>query len=386
VYLISLSLTDLVSGYDYLRAAQQALIHKWRKPLLEGYSRQRKIFDKSSNHVKQNQINKKRISLIGIALISILLLAGVAALLISFSFDLDPAWQRTLFTISLLLCLSGIGAGLILGGILLYSPRQPSPAPPPNPLQLTSTTEIPALLANWQKSMQLDSAVEPQDVPSDEGYTGELYLVQSLAQIPVHGYILHRLVQKEGDDLDVIAVAQNGIWLFEVKYWKGSIFRNQGQWTKEKTYLGRGGIERTSVRQVSQPPELQWQRMRDDLIYTLNRQAPGLIKRYPGLTQIQGGVVFAHPDSEMFIPPGAGFSWGNLPFWLEKFQEAPSEPLFADERLVLTVVEVLLRRHQRVLRQTVKRSMLRIAEELVSLSDRRLQDIANLSSPPNQRE
>jgi hypothetical protein len=122
---------------------------------------------------------------------------------------------------------------------------------------------------------------------------------------------------------------------------------------------------------------MQWQRMRDDLIYTLNRQAPGLVKRYPGLSQIQGGVVFAHPESEMFIPPGAGFSWGNLPFWLQKFQEAPPEPLFADERLVLTVVEVLLRRHQRVLGQPANRSMLKVAQDLVAQTDTRLQAIAD---------
>jgi hypothetical protein len=376
VYLISFSLTDLVSGYDYLRAAQQELIHKWRQPLLEGYSRQRRVYDQSSLQVKQNQLQKKRIILVGISIISLLLLSGLAALGLSFVQDLDPTWQRILFTAAPLLCLSGIGAGLILGGVVIYSPRLHPPSRPPNPLQVASASEIPTLLLNWQKTMQHDEAEKKVAAPPDEGYTGELYLVQSLEQLPIHGYILHRLVQKEGDDLDVIAVCQKGIWLFEVKYWKGSIFRNKGQWTKEKTYLGRGGIERTAVRQVSQPPEMQWQRMRDDLVYTLSRQAPGLVKRYPALTQIQGGVVFAHPESEMFIPSGAGFSWGNLPFWLEKIQEAPPETLFTDEHLTLTVVEVLLRRHQRVLGQPAKRSMLKIAEEQVAQAEQRLQSIA----------
>jgi len=379
VYLISLSLTDLVAGYDYLRASQQELIHKWRQPLLEGYSRQRVIYDRSNLQVKQNQVQKKRITLVGILLTSLLILLGLAALGISLVPGLDPEWQRILFTASPVLCLSGIAAVLVLGGIILYSPRLHPPIPPQNPLQAASATEVPALLVNWQKSMQQTLSGEKLEVPPDEGYTGELYLVQSLEQLPIHGYILHRLVQKEGDDLDVIAVCQKGIWLFEVKYWKGSIFRNKGQWTKEKTYLGRGGVERTSVRQVSQPPEMQWQRMRDDLIYTLNRQAPGLIKRYPALTQIQGGVLFAHPEAEMFIPPGSGFSWGNLPFWLQKFQEAPPEPLFADERLTLTVVEVLLRRHQRVLAQPAKCSMLRIAEELVAQADQHINAVARLN-------
>ncbi len=375
MYLISLSLTDLVSGYDYVRAAQQELIHKWRQPLLEGYTRQRTVYDKSSLQAKQNQVQKKRLILAVILVISVSILSGLAILLLSLLPGMSATWQRFLFTASPVLCLSGIGAGLVLGGFILYSPRLRPPAPPPNPLQQASASEIPALLANWQKSMQVDPSVDKTEPPPDEGYTGERYLVQSLEQLPIHGYILHRLVQKEGDDLDVIAVCQTGIWLFEVKYWKGSIFRNKGQWTKEKTYLGRGGVERTSVRQVSQPPEMQWQRMRDDLIYTLNRQAPGLIKRYPALTRIQGGVVFAHPEAEMFIPPGAGFSWGNLPFWLQKFQEAPPEPLFTDERLVLTVVEVLLRRHQRVLGQPASRSMLKIAEKLVAQSDQRLQSL-----------
>ncbi len=284
MYLISLSLTDLISGYDYLRAAQQELIHKWRQPLLEGYTRQRTSYDRSSHQVKNKQVQKKRITLVGTILISLLFLSGLAALVISLVPDLDPAWQRLLFTASPVLCLSGIGAGLILGGILLYSPRLRPASPPQNLLQVASTSEIPALLMKWQKSMQINPAEEKPDTPPDEGYTGELYLVQGLEQLPIHGYVIHRLVQKEGDDLDVIAVCQKGIWLFEVKYWKGSIFRNKGQWTKEKTYLGRGGVERTAVRQVSQPPEMQWQRMRDDLIYTLNRQAPGLIKRYPALT------------------------------------------------------------------------------------------------------
>jgi hypothetical protein len=66
-----------------------------------------------------------------------------------------------------------------------------------------------------------------------------------------------------------------------------------------------------------------------------------------------------------------------LPFWLQKFQEAPPEPLFADERLVLTVVEVLLRRHQRVLGQPANRSMLKVAQDLVAQTDTRLQAIAD---------
>jgi hypothetical protein len=383
VYLISLSLAELVSGYDYLRAAQQELIHKWRQPLLEGYARQRKVFDHSSGQTRRSQLFKKRLTLAGIVSGSLLLLCSLTALGLSFVPAISSTWQQILFTASPVFCLVSVGVGLIVGGYILYSPRLCLPSPPKNPLLLASTNEIPALMATWQKSMEADPAAEKQVAAPDEGYTGELYLVQSLKQLPVDGYILHRLVQKEGDDLDVIAISTKGIWLFEVKYWKGSIFRNKGRWTKEKTYLGRGGVERTAVRQVTQPPELQWQRMRDDLIYTLNRQAPGLVKRYPGLSQIQGGVVFAHPESEMFIPPGAGFSWGNLPFWLQKFQEAPPEPLFADERLVLTVVEVLLRRHQQVLGQPANRSMLRVAQELVAQTDSRLQEIAGRAAVPS---
>ncbi len=94
-------------------------------------------------------------------------------------------------------------------------------------------------------------------------------------------------------------------------------------------------------------------------------------------------MVFAHPEFEMFIPPGAGFSWGNLPFWLQKFQEAPPEALFADERLTLTVVEVLLRRHQRVLGQPAKRSMLKTAEELVAQADQQFQALVDRTSVRN---
>lgn len=36
-------------------------------------------------------------------------------------------------------------------------------------------------------------------------------------------YIIYRLQQKRSDDIDVTVVGPTGIWVFEVKYWAGSI-------------------------------------------------------------------------------------------------------------------------------------------------------------------
>jgi len=193
-----------------------------------------------------------------------------------------------------------------------------------------------------------------------------LLLETEIEKLEMNGYILHRLVQKVGDDLDLVLIGNKGLWLFEVKYWSGTIIHEQGQWHQEKRYFLRGGVGQTNLRPVSQPPETQWKRMRDDLVYTLTRHAPNLVKDHLAIKDIQGGVVFTHPSAEIEIPKGAGFNWGNIPFWIQFLQDAPVKEEFCDERLCLMITEIILNRHNIIEKDSILQSMSDYVEQIVA--------------------
>lgn len=366
--LVSLNRKDLVIGFDRLREVETNLRRKWRQPLLAAYSQQRIQYE--SNLKKyQKKIRRRTISMIVMTtLILLAILSGIGLLTITLIAEIPEEWLSTLLCFSPILCFSGIGMAIVLGGVYFYLPSPQSPSPPPNPIQQSSSEIYTELLNSWKEGLR----GKLLNKTPDDGYVGERLFLKELEELDMQGYILHRLVQKAGDDLDLVLIGNKGIWLFEVKYWSGTIVNEQGQWHQEKRYFLRGGVGQTNLRPVTQPPEIQWKRMQDELIYTLTRHAPNLVKEHREVIDIQGGVVFTHPTAEIEIPKGAGFNWGNIPFWIQCIQDASIKADFCDERLCLMITEIILNRHNIVEKETTLISMSDIVDQIVTQEDAKI--------------
>ena len=372
-FLIAFDINHLVSGYDRLSGVDNELKRRYRQPLLETYAQQNIEYEKKLA-IFQKQYKRRKVILAVLAgIVCFTILIGLIAILTTFAFKIPPEWLSSLLCAGPILCFAGLGFAIILGGLFFYWPSKKPPEPPLNPLHDEIPELFPSLVPAWKETMRSQLL---EKYP-DDGYTGEKLLINAIQQLDMTGYLLHRLVQKAGDDLDLVLVGSKGIWLFEVKYWSGTITHDQGHWRKHKKYFRKGGVERTDQRTVTQPPELQWKRMRDELVYTLSRHAPALLKRYANMTTIQGGVVFTHPGAEIDIPKGAGFSWGNIPFWINCLKEAEPDVNFQNERLLLTITELLISRHQEVEKISSLRSMEDYAEIIISQSDQHLQEWIN---------
>jgi hypothetical protein len=351
--LVNLNRKDLVLGYDRLRENEVELRRKWRQPLLSTYSHQRSKYEAD---LKNYQIRLKRRKITIIVLTASFLIAillGIGLMTIALTVEITAEWLSTLICSSPILCFSGLGSAIALGGIYFYLPSPKPPTAPQNPLKQTPSEIFPDLLLSWKEGLR----GKLLKTSPDDGYVGEKLFIQELEKLDMQGYILHRLVQKVGDDLDLVIIGNKGLWLFEVKYWSGTIIHEQGQWHQEKRYFLRGGVGQTNLRPVSQPPEIQWKRMRDELMYTLTRHAPNLINDHPAIKDVQGGVVFTHPSAEIEIPKGAGFNWGNIPFWIQCLQDAPVKDEFCDDRLCLMITETIIKRHNIIEKDSTLQSM-----------------------------
>lgn len=360
--LVNLNRKDLVLGFDRLREFEVDLRRKWRQPLLETYTHQRTKYE---SDLKNYQINfrRRRITIIILTVFIVLaILLGVGLMTIALIAEIPAEWLSTLICSSPILCFTGVGSAIALGGIYFYLPYPKPPSVPQNPLQQPTSEIFPDLLLSWKEGLRGKFL----KTSPDDGYVGEKLFIQELEKLEMNGYILHRLVQKVGDDLDLVLIGNKGMWLFEVKYWSGTIIHEQGQWHQEKRYFLRGGKGQTNLRPVSQPPETQWKRMRDDLVYTLTRHAPNLVKDHLSIKDIQGGVVFTHPSAEIEIPKGAGFDWGNIPFWIQFLQDAPVKEEFSDERLCLMITEIILNRHNNIEKDSVLHSMSDSVDQIVA--------------------
>jgi hypothetical protein len=378
--LLSLEIEDLVSGYDRLRDASVELRRKWREPILAIYAHQRSQFESELKRYQKKIKRRKTLLNFSIIAISLTITTGLLLLLSALVLKIPSNYLSTFLCASPILCFFGTGLAIVFTGLSGYLPTPLPPKPPINPLD-ENAGFFSDLLSEWRKGLQGQLLIKNPD----DGYVGEKLFLQEIQKLDLHGYILHRLVQKTGDDIDLVLICNKGIWLFEVKYWSGTIIHEQGQWHQEKHYYLKGGVGQIDHRQVTQPPDVQWKRMRDELIYTLKRHAPQLVKKTRELTNVFGGVVFTHPSADIEIPKGAGFNWGNIPFWIETIKNSRDLGEFSNERFTLVITEIILNRHQSLENNATQRSMLSFAEQLIDKENKKIEDwILNQSQLMNK--
>lgn len=332
--LIDKRVTDLVTGFARIRRADSALKNRWRGRLLAAYQERRDAYD------ARRLAHRQRLRALKPKMLVMLVLAAVLAIL-----GLSVCW----FSRGDLFC-SGCGlfviasiTGVVVSIIWLWKSFVSRPRPPEHPLREPLKSKLlPRLLPRWLGALQ---GQLPAKMPY-EGAQGEYEFVGRLQQLGSgNGYLVYRLQQNYGDDIDVAVIGPKGIWAFEVKYWSGTIIWRNGRWERENYHYEPGGRLVCEPREVRQDPDKQWQRMANDIAQTLAFHAPALLRRFPDLARIRGGIVFTHPDATYDIERNPPFRWGKIAGWASELRDTQPIP-GVDEQTVFQVIDTLLDRHR----------------------------------------
>jgi len=363
--LVDKQLTDLVAGYERILQAEVELLHRWRGPLLAAYARRRAAFEAElaeHNRVTTEFLSRLRL---GIWLSSALLVLGIlifpALLLIGELGDL----RSPLLCFAPILILGGLTGFGIIAVLWFWHRDRVKPDPPLHPFK---SSLVGPLLPLWLAGIRGQLPAEK----AYEGAPGEYHFIARLQILDASSFVIYRLQQQPGDDIDVTIVGPRGVWMFEVKFLKGTIRWRDGVWTQRKTYRRRSGLPVTEIKDTGEAYDQQWRRMADAIEETIRRRALETVERLPNVTRVRGGIVFTHPQGKYDIPPGCPFNWGVIPFWLEKLRSVPEVPGI-DERAILEVLAALLSRHQEISGEPTTHSMLDYAAQVTLQAEKQIQ-------------
>jgi len=351
--LLNNNVSDICSGYDEIMNAHVRLKEKWRDPLMAAYGQKRLKYNQARKEYQSRGEALKRQARQSLAFVGLLFFLAVVAFFVDFWF-LDSG-----ILMGLGLPLAGIG---VLAGLYVtwkwWRYKSQVPQPPAHPLQ---SNLIPPLLPIWKQSLngRLPSNKEYDGADGEHDFVRQLQRVLDSSH-----FIIYRLQQKRGDDIDVTVVGPTGIWVFEVKYWAGSITWQDGQWRRQKTYYETGGVPVTENPVVRQGPDEQWRRMAADVAKSIRNHDLQLVSRFLTNIRSQGGIVFTHPKATYHIAADCPCEWGNILHWTRKLASAPRIKGW-DDRTTFLVLDALLTRHHQVMAVASQKSMYEVGKRLI---------------------
>ncbi len=359
-------LTNLAAGYERICHAEHALPGEWRDRLLAAYARRREQHEKALADYPQARARAKRRFWIGLGGAGALALVGLVIAFFAAGVGFSSGFGADVFCLGSLLASIG-SVGVLLAGVygltLLFG------KPPPPPLHYSRANLFPALLPTWRNGLR---GPVPTDLPTEGGASAENEFVAYLQDLPDSYFVTYRLEQHVKGEADVVVVSPKGIWVFEIKNWEGhTTFRN-GQWLRsDRIYYTAGGIEHREPRPVKRYPDDQWRWMCDDIRDTLRRRAPDLVFTAPKLFNIQGGILFAHPEGTYDIVD-CPVNWGTRAFWKQTLVRVPSVGGM-DERVCLQVLDAMLAQHQQVNGEGPRQRMDVFAQQIIAGAHARIQ-------------
>jgi hypothetical protein len=369
--LIDKNIFEIVAGYDDILQAETQLRTQWRTSLLRAYSKRWESTNPKDNYPNQKQILFLLSAFFGLFLL--LIGTGLACRGI--------LWTRENF---LEYCCGGpllALLGILILGAAGFSRRnarnQKTGRIPLHPLR---SGIFPDLRISWMKGLEGGLKSEVSDHPDhynksekDYGAQGERDFIRRLMEVCCEAdFVIARSMQRPKEDVDVILIGNKGIWVFEVKHWSGKIYWDDRGWRREQTYYKRGGAEVTKKPEVSEPPDEQWIRAAAEVSQTIQNRAADVLKHYPELEKVRGGIVFTKEDAVFKFQPGRPIFWGPLNFWIKTIQEI--EPKFElDTRSSLQLVEALINRHHELASPRKLRSMRTYAQGVVQETEKQLE-------------
>jgi hypothetical protein len=276
----------------------------------------------------------------------------------------------------------------VLGGLTtigFWVPFWRKLEPPENPVVQHSREKyisprkqklFPDLVPIWRRGMEIPIPSEADvKIMAEEteqwGIIGEFDLIRRLNPIvPADTLILHSVMPKYGDDMDVVVIGSKGFWYFEVKHWNASFAWRDGIWDIRQFDRDLGRIARV---ERDEYPDAQWSRMRDEALYSLNSNGRDLLAKAPILAKVKGGIVFSNQNAKFNIQKPAPLSWGTIGYWIKVYQAAPRLEEMTPE-VVLQLTEILLKRHQDLTLDATVYSMDAHVAKVLKKAERGIQD------------
>ena len=339
---IYLNRTGLQTGYKSIYASREKLLHKWRPKLSAAYVRRwNQYAQKLARRESQQAKYRRWLPWIVIGLV--------------FWCGASIWWTGEDFCNGINLAMQAIFC--VIAAAVIWNHYTKRPVPPENPLAQDTRKKtispvkqqlFPDLHLTWREGLRarIPSPYEIElraEETKQWGLIGEYNLIRELNRVlPTNVFILHSLMQKPKDDLDVVVIGPMGIWYFEVKYYNAEIIWRDNQWTY---WQFDHQTKRRKQVNLGQPPHEQWERMRDETRRTLSMRGKDLLRRVPELNKIKGGIVFSHPKAVVTVYEPNPFRCGGISAWVNTMRKAPRMRGMTTE-ICYQVTDILLKRHQ----------------------------------------
>jgi hypothetical protein len=294
---------DLYSGYQEAQFLEARLQSEWTRAV--------QIVHRRSDQVEQARRRRlqtlTRTGSLAFLVLCVLLCAAVYYL---------PEFRGQLLSY---LCVLGTAASLAGATYMFYrgSLRVKTQVPP-------SMT----LMDSWWKSLQ-----PKRYFVHTKGERAEVEFLKLLSFLDDHHIAVWGLLTsaRATSDTDVLLLGPNGIWVFEVKYWSGTISKEGGEWFTEHWRSGR--------KKQDKSPDQQWVDQKEEIVKTIHLRLPAK----PWLADlIAGGVVFTHEKAQLGQITGNLVPCGKPEAWRARIRDArPAREFPLEDQLQL--LDVLIR-------------------------------------------
>jgi hypothetical protein len=380
--LIDKNIREIISGYDDILQAETEMRARWRPKLLTAYTQRKATLAARASSQQRTQIR---------VLISVILGMGLSLIGIGFSCRGIVEYGENIIGYCCGGPLLAVLGMLSLGATWLAQisrTNTKSARTPFHPLRSIIVHKdyqqkgiFPDLRSAWMEGLSGGLKDEVPDYPdhlnkneNEHAAQGERIFIRRLREhLDDHYYVLARLMQRPGEDVDVILIGPKGIWVFEVRHWSGEIYWDDQGWRRIQTNYERGGVEVTSQPEVGVPPDQQWIRAAAEVSRTLQARATWVLKRYPALEQVHGGIVFTKEEADLSFQPGRPAFWGTLNSWIETLHHVEPK-IELDTRSILQLVEALLSCHWELAPAEQRRSMRAYARGVIQEAEDQLEE------------
>jgi hypothetical protein len=315
-------LTDLVRGYDRISQADLRLQTGWRQHLLQKYaSRRDKHTSAFGAYIEKIGVLNPQLTILAFIPLA-MLIGGLVITIVGAVLNVYAGAELTWSIGGVSLIIAG-ALGIGLPTLLwLWQVKLAKPAAPTHPLR---EDLLARLTPQWREKLHGALPVATLD-HRDAGARIFVEHLQSLSADSM--YILCGLRQTRDEEIDAMVLGARGIWVFAI------------------------GRDATRAEQLNQ----QWQRMADAVAQTLAARAPDLVKRFPTLEPIKGGVVLT--DSKV---------------WDQEITSAPIIPGL-DDRAIFGLIDALLEQHHASGGDAATISMSAHATKMIRQAEARLRE------------
>lgn len=282
MHIIEKRWVDIHRGYQTVLSLERRLESDWRRAIQIAHRR-----SDLTAESRRRQINK--FAQIGFLVFLIL----CAALWAAIYFLPENRGQLLVYFCALTI------AGSLLGAVYMFQ-RGTTSAKTHAPPSLN-------ILSAWWEALK-----PKRYVIETHGGGAEVDFLNSLSFLDDHYVAVWGLLTsaRVKSDTDVLLLGPNGIWIFEIKYWSGTISRRNGQWSAEH--------QTRASKTYNKGPDEQWLDQRNEIAKTIRMRLPS--KAWLA-DLIKGGIVFAHEKAVFGEISGHQAAYGRPEQWRKRIRE-----------------------------------------------------------------